>query len=333
MYFIHPNHLHVNLPRDCDDDEICFAGSDEPATECHPTSMSFFLARVRLAQLCREMTDTVPVETENLMRLPYESVIALDQKFEDFLSSLPVFLRADSESREKSRVVEAVFSNVSTMRYCIITAAHSRRCRLHQKFLLRQSSDPRYQYSRRAALASARVVIESYKDFEPGHGNSSAAMSTARMALAVHYTHLALTVMAMDVCFNKDEDDAAARRHEIQEALHMLGRDRHISPLLSRCLDTLHHILCKHGVQFAQLAPLTGDCVLRGDTAFNGPQMNLSEDGLDTFLTNPEQSSGDLNLFIDASHNDIWRLANEPGVEFTPITWDTIFSGLDTRPI
>lgn len=110
--------------------------------------MTFFLEKIRLAHLCREMADNVPLETSKLMQLSYEYMVALDKKLEDFILSLPFFFRNDAESRQKSKGLESIYPRIPVLRYCVLTAAHSRQCKPHQKLLLRQSWDPRYAYSR-----------------------------------------------------------------------------------------------------------------------------------------------------------------------------------------
>ncbi|KAI1841778.1 hypothetical protein JX266_012045 [Neoarthrinium moseri] len=254
MYFIQPNQVSVRLPLDCNDNEISFGQSPEAIGVTRPTSMTFYLARVRLAHICRQMADTIPLETSALMRIPYDHIMVLDQKLEDFLCDLPFYLRLDNESRARSRVLETVFPKIPIMRYCIAAAAHSRRCRLHHRFLLRISSDPRCGYSRRACLASARAVVQCYHDAGGGPDAPSPTTATARMAMAVHYTHLALVIMVMDLCFNKTEADHGQRRAEVKEALGMLEAARHVSPLVERSLNALHEVLRKHGIELGSQA-------------------------------------------------------------------------------
>ncbi len=81
MYFIHPNHVNVRLPKDCDDDDVVLGESNEPTIRPQPTGMTYFLDRVRLAHLCREMVDIVPLETSKLKQTPYGHIIALDKSW------------------------------------------------------------------------------------------------------------------------------------------------------------------------------------------------------------------------------------------------------------
>lgn len=170
------------------------------------------------------------------MRTPYEHVTMMDRKFEDFFSSPPFFFRPDTESRQKSRAIESFYPKIPLLRYRITTSTHSRRWRLHQKFLLRKSFDPRYAYSRKACLDSARAVIQSLQD---GMGAGD-AFYMARMGIVVHFTHLALVVMVMDLCFNRDESDQAEIKGEVKVALQILENAKEVSSFLNRSLIILH---------------------------------------------------------------------------------------------
>ncbi|KAI0875477.1 hypothetical protein GGS24DRAFT_489294 [Hypoxylon argillaceum] len=321
-YSIHPNHFQVRLPKDDEDETFSPVGKNESNTGAQPTGVTFLLARIRLARSSREYTDTIPLETARLMKVPYEHIIALDQNLRDFLAELPFFFRLDNESRRKSKHLEAVYTKIPMMRYCILAAAHSRRCRLHQKFLIRVASDSRYGYSRQACLESARAVIQLYE--EPRTEGDSPSMETARMAMAVHYTHLALVILVMDLCFNKQEADHEERKGEVLATLQMLEGARAISPLLSRSLDSVVEVLRKHQVYLAGEG-LTSDYE-HGQTQtdiFEGAGEDPSQNSLEV-----EESS----FIIDPSIDEFWQNATQFEMDFDSTTWDTLFSSLDSRP-
>ncbi|KAI4603763.1 hypothetical protein KJ359_003583 [Pestalotiopsis sp. 9143b] len=328
MYFIHPDHIHVRFPKDCDDEFLAFDGVDTSASEPRPTSMTFFLAKLRLAHLCREITDTVPIETKKLVRIPYESVIALDKKIDAFLSSLPFFLQSDAASREHSRSLETVYPKVPLLRFLLLTTAHSRRCRLHQKFLLRLSSDVRYAYSRRACLESARAIIQAFED--SGRRTDSPSMPTAmaRMASAVHYTHLALTVLVMDLCFNQSEGNIPQRKEEVRAAMQMLEGVRQVSPLTDRSLRSLRQILHK--------AKLDLDDPATSPVGRTSSTMQAVEPAADMILPSggylpimPGQTTGNWNG--DSAGAGILPVT-DLDLDFGSATWDNLFSALDSRP-
>ncbi|KAF3066418.1 hypothetical protein GL218_09118 [Daldinia childiae] len=323
MYFINPNHIDVKLPKYHFDDEISLSDSDS-IDGPPPSGMAFLLERIRLAHLCREVADIVPLETSKAMQMPYENIIALDKKLQDFILSLPFFFKTDPESREKSRRFETVYPYIPHMRYAITNAAHSRRCKLHQRFLLRQTHDSRYSYSRLACLASACAVIEGYED--PTEFDSP-AYTTARMGLAMHYMHLALVVMVMDLCFNRHEVDEIQIKAKVRAAFQKFDDDRHISPLPSRFLRSLRDVLQKHEVYLTHQTVSTSENGTGAPGEINAGSFGLLHD----IQMQPELGIDEGGL--DSSFDDFWQFASQSEMNPDSITWDNLFAALDTRPI
>jgi hypothetical protein len=299
-YAIQMSQFCVNLPENCSDDALILG--DAKHDENLPTSMSFFLSRVRLAHLCREMTDVVPPRLQ--LKVPYEEVIAMDRKLQNFFYSLPVFFRTDSDCLEKTRPLELVYPKIPIMRYCILTAAYSRRCRLHQRFLLRQSDDARYIYSRQACLESAEAILELY---QPQKGTDSPT-AMAQMGIVMHCTHLALTVLVIDLCFNQTLDQANVKTL-VSMAFRNLQEAAEVSPLLRKSLKTLKDMLRRHDAW-------TGETSAVNDMEIGPVQL--------------EEMSGihDPGAWL-SSFQDIWE---SNGDELVLGDWDNLFSSLDSRP-
>jgi hypothetical protein len=360
IYTIHPNHINVKLPKDCNDDDLALDDSSDPSMSLQPTSMTFFLERVRLAHLCREMADIVPLETNRLPQMPYDNIIALDQKLLAFISSLPFFYKLDPESRQRSKPLEAMYPHIPLARYCITSAAHSRRCKLHQRFLLRQSSDPRYTYSRRACLESARAAIHFYDGLS---GDGPPWMVAARMGMAVHYMHLALVVLVMDLCFNRDETDEAEVKAEVKAGLQMFEDTQHVSPLLGQFLTSLRQILYKHNVSLSLLPhpnpnhllstttttttttatpayepglyPYSNTDTGTGTCTFANPSPNTHQHqpNLDFSQTTWGNYDPPNMTFDDTSFDEIWQTAVQGEPVLDMLAWDGLFSSLDSRPL
>ncbi|KAJ3579146.1 hypothetical protein NPX13_g1426 [Xylaria arbuscula] len=320
-YTIHPNHIQVTLPTEYEDGS---SPGDDLVTR--PTGITFLLARIRLAELSREYTDTIPLDTLKVLRIPYKDIISLDEKIKSFLIELPYFFRSDDESRTRSKALETVYTKIPIMRYCILTAAHTRRCRLHQKFLIRMASNLEYHYSRQACLESARAVIQLYR--EPRSEADSPLMETARMAMAVHYTHLALVIQVMDLCFNKNEPDYDERKDELFATLQMLQGARSISPLLNCSLDSVTEVLRKHHVY------LSMDSVT--DTTI---QQQLSKEiayppgDFETHYAQYGFGFGEGSFTIDPSINEFWQNANQFQMDLDSNNWDSLFSNLESGPL
>ncbi|TRX92174.1 hypothetical protein FHL15_007041 [Xylaria flabelliformis] len=326
-YSIHPGQIQLRLPKDYDDGDAFTEEENESITGARPTGVTFLLARIRLAHLAREYTDTIPLETSRLMRIPYDQIISFDQKLKVFFMELPYFFRLDEESRQKSKHLEAVYTKIPMMRYCILAAAHTRRCRLHQKFLIRTSSNPQFEYSRQACLESARAVIQLYE--EPKAEDES-PLEMARMAMAVHYTHLALVIQVMDLCFNRNDVDYDARKRDVLNTLQMLAGARTSSPLLDRSLNSVIEVLQKHKVW-----------IVGQNWTSDGPQNAVQQPHevnpyrFEDSEADPLQESleiGEDTLAITPSINDFWQSANQFEMELDSATWDSLFSTLDSRP-
>ncbi|KAH8678657.1 hypothetical protein BGZ60DRAFT_248178 [Tricladium varicosporioides] len=331
MYFIHPNHVNVNVPKDFTDDEIVLGEENEFITGAQPTGMTFFLERLRLAHICREMTDTMPLETTRLMSLPYEQITSLDEKLQDFLSSLPFFFKLDSDSRSRSKALEAIYPNIAISRYCVTTEAHSRRIKLHQRFLHRQSIDPLYTYSRQACLESARVIVHAYEDLHTHNFHSTAP---ELMGMVVHFTHLALVVMVMDICFNRHAADEAEIKIEVKAALEMFEDGKHASPLLNRFLGSLRDVLQKHDVQFTKPPVSTTEnnaASFASENMFNA--FNDSANEIRMPSTQFEMNVQDPDMALDPSFDDFWQLAMQSEQTGDALMWDNLFSSLDSRPM
>ncbi|TAQ84486.1 hypothetical protein B7494_g7197 [Chlorociboria aeruginascens] len=324
IYFIHPNHVDVRLPKNCTDDDIILGKDSQPEIGSQAPGMTFFLEKIRLAHLCREMADIVPLDMCKLMQLPYEKIIALDRKLEDYISTLPFYFRLDAESRKKSKAIEAIYPLIPVLRHCITITAHSRRCKLHHRFLLRQSLDPRYAYSRRACLESARAVVHIYGDLSAFHAPQT---KIVRMGMAVRFIHFAMVVMVMDLCFNKDQTDGAEIKSEVKAALQKFESVKEISPLLSLSVSSLNSILQKHKV-FLFDTTTTNEIVHKGTpNVFNTTgdnQMQSAERRPDVH----EQS-----VALDTSFDQFWQFAVESEPNLDSLAWDNFFSALDTQPM
>ncbi|KAK5164392.1 uncharacterized protein LTR77_010088 [Saxophila tyrrhenica] len=317
MYFIHPSHVHVNLPGD-------FTGSThEPGSQSDlagpPNTSTFLLAKIQLAHLCRETTDLIPLETCKVMQMPYEHVIDLDGKFRTYVADLPFFFRADEASRAQSKPLEMVYPGITTMRYWIQTATHSRRCRLHQRFLLRLSSDPRYVYSRQACLESARVVIGAFA--EPQGADDSPSLARARMEMVVHHTHLAVVVLVMDLCSNKAEAARDRIGNEVAAALGTLHDATAVSEHAARSLESLKQMLHKHSV-FVPTVVHIGGTARRQTSLEQTLVLQASTNSSDATATVQHQSFDPYTNYNDVSDMD-----------FSTSDWDELFASLDSRPL
>jgi hypothetical protein len=135
----------------------------------------------------------------------------------------------------------------------------------------------------------------------------------ARMGMAVHFTHLALVVLVMDSCFNRDETDEAEIKTEVKAALRMFESARDVSPLLGRSLSSLDDMLQKHNVHLND----TG-------TSRNDDQMQFTQHDPDLHLP---------GATLDTSLDQFWQIAVQSDPNLHSLAWNNLFSALDSRPM
>jgi hypothetical protein len=155
-------------------------------------------------------------------------------------------------------------------------------------------------------------------------------METARMAMAVHYTHIALVILVMDLCFNRDEEDHEERKWEVFAALQMLDGARSLSPLLSRCLDSVVEVLRKHDIHLSLEYRMNHD--VTGTTQHTGEGNTNVFDNTPVHFPQEGLGSAEGTFAIDPVINEFWQNANLFDTGLDSSGWDMLFSNLDSRP-
>ena len=99
VYSINPSQMAVNKPRNANDEDL-FDGMDSPEKPIStPTTMSYFLERIRLAELCRYFTDHTPFFDLSDDNNRYTDAMSNDAKLQTFVEQIPTFFRLDRDSR------------------------------------------------------------------------------------------------------------------------------------------------------------------------------------------------------------------------------------------
>ncbi|KAI1619879.1 hypothetical protein EDD37DRAFT_196347 [Exophiala viscosa] len=331
-YFIHPRQFRVNMLRNVNDKDLNqMPLVDLPLSQ--PTTMSYYIQRIKLGSLCRSVVDVMPLSGIDLATLDYQEVIQLDSKFQAFFDELPIFLRTDEHSRRQSEHIVRQYPHISTQRYMLNMVARTRRCKAHQPFLIRRAVESHYAFSRDISLESARCVIRLMRSFQREIDTVfSGNVKLVRMTCVVHHVFMATIVLVMDLCINKSEDDTE-RKAEVMEACNIMEETACQSPLARGFVNSLMDVLRKHKVR---LHNLTGDGVdtpsSLNTTAHLGPP-NI----LDT-MTAPEipllpssHLSQDNSQSYSSAFDEIWKDYVELGPNMDVPGWDSLFSDLDSR--
>ncbi|PLN77659.1 hypothetical protein BDW42DRAFT_202522 [Aspergillus taichungensis] len=240
-YSIQLSQMHVNQPHH---PESC----ENDAGNASLLSTSYFLQRVRLAETCRAVVDSLPpFKIENA---DYEKIIVLDSKFEDLIRSLPAFFRLDQESE-----LFYTAPQLTLQRYLIHLGIYTRRSRVHQPFLVAGLTDSKYTFSRNACLNSSRAVLQICHQLEGK--KDDLVLIPAKLATVVHHVFMATVVLVMDLCSNKVEGLEEQRQAEVTRACRMLDSLKQDSAMAAKLAQPLMEILQKHKEKLQQSPPST----------------------------------------------------------------------------
>ncbi|KAL4972733.1 hypothetical protein BDW66DRAFT_154440 [Aspergillus desertorum] len=205
-YTLHPQQMETNHPSNVEDSDIP-GGIIRVSEESYslplssPTSMTYSLCRIQVATLVREVVDCLPPSffvspgTECCDEV-YNKIITLDQKYQQFLRSLPPFFQLtvqDYANHQGSSVRETV-SGVAALPHQL-RGSHA--AGATRSFLIRGSMQHKFAYSRMQCIRSAETVIEIQNHAMSNH-------TVGAFTFVLQHFLMAAMISAMDVCFNPD---------------------------------------------------------------------------------------------------------------------------------
>ncbi|KAF9893861.1 hypothetical protein FE257_010031 [Aspergillus nanangensis] len=319
IYSIQTQHMCVNHPKSR-------LGDDDEET------IQWFLQRIRLAELCRTVVDSLPRFLERPETMDYKTIIDLDSKLQGFTESLPDFFRFG-----RNNDTENLGSQLNAQRYLIHIGVNTRRIKLHQPFLVRGFIEPKYTFSRNACLSSSRAILEVCHMLE--EKKKDLAFIPARLASVVHHVFMAAVVLVMDLCFNKDEGREEQRQEEVSRACRMIDGWKDESIMATQFLEPIMNILRKHknrvlqqpGISSALLHPASSDNIM-----LPGPRNPSRDDGMHTTVDEcdlPASPDAHQCGLIQADDDD-WDFDSmmqnyiDLGQNVDANTWDDIFADL-----
>jgi hypothetical protein len=312
-----------------------------------PTTMSYSLQRIRLAEISRHMVDRTPLMMSN--GPSHDVVMDIDTELQLLINDTPHFFSMSaSELTATYQLDSSRAADIAHQGYMFFGLLYSQRCSLHFPYFSRGFVDSTYASSREICLQSARKVIQ----LEEQLGKSGLTTTIRYKFLGLLISiFMASIVILMDLCQNKSSAQQEKQRKEIGDAIRIIEEARHESEVAAKFLDSLLHVLRKHkllppkrtgdqqpksGIESEQLstglAGMTSDAGSTGN--FDGPiivptgssnifDFNVSS-GMD-MADDPFGNGEDLSTYF----NELAQTF-EQGVD---IDWNDIFSGLDPSSI
>ncbi|OGM41989.1 hypothetical protein ABOM_009518 [Aspergillus bombycis] len=229
-YLIHPKHMMVDYPTNIDDELITLAGIPQDRPLSQPSSLSAFIYRVKLATLCREVVDAMPSIWLEAQEPDYETILALDRKFQNFLAELPIFFQLDPSSIEQSQSICEKRPYIPVQRITLHFSLHARLCRLHRPYHLEGVTNPKYSYSHRVCIQSAQKILELRRLMDDA--GARVGLKPGRFWTTNQHAFLAALILATDVSFSPDAPDAEARKAKVLAAYETLEKSKEESSTL-----------------------------------------------------------------------------------------------------
>ena len=245
-YIVQPRFMNVDMPKNADDHLITDDEAAHDLPSSVPTSMSAFIYRIKLADVCREVVDAMPWACAQPEAVDYDLILAMDKKFQSYLDDLPEFLRLDPASIDQCRQLCNDRPMIALHRLALNFSAHSRLCRLHRHYFLDVSTNPAYLDSRSSCIRSAQTVLKLRRDMDDVA--EKLGIRIAQSWIVMQHVFIAGLILAMEVSFNPSSWDAEIRKAKVMATCDILERSREESDAvmegvqrnLQTLLSTLH---------------------------------------------------------------------------------------------
>ena len=250
IYIIQPRHMCVNLPRNISDEDLYNPSLplDYSVPLSVPTSMSYLIHRIKLAEVSRHIVDAMPLSPSTPDTFPYNDFIALDREFDTLLTELPPFFQPKPPPDSlPSNFTSIEIKHIESQRHMVHMTTSTRRSKFHQPYLIRGFTDSKYHHSRDVCLSCARGVVRMFKGMDRD-GLSSTNM--LRLSGMHHHLFFAGIALVMDLCFNTPVGGIGdkERKAEVREACRILEEAKGKSVVAKRFLAGLMGVLRRHGV-------------------------------------------------------------------------------------
>lgn len=337
----------VNKPRNINDLDLIDNGPQLVVPMSQPTDTSYFLQRLRLAEISRSIVD------HNLMSVTssdrpgnYAHVIAMNFELDQMIHTLPLFFQLDSYERNPDYNIG---SSIFIQAYLLNSLMHTQRCKLNLVYLtLGPSNNPAYASSRDVCLSSAQQIIRA--EIQLVKSKHPFLRVRLRLAAILYSVFMASIVLFMDVCVNYPSSlDDEILHGDMAEALRIIEDVKKYSLAAANLHESLKQILSKHRTQHqqqqipeAQVTPQQGgECPAAADAGImntGAAYMYQKSDSL-VFVLNPDQiSRGDLDrsqrlgAFSDEMSITTGQMAQslDDPMYLDNFQWEDLFSDIAT---
>ncbi|KAL4923177.1 Zn(II)2Cys6 transcription factor [Aspergillus undulatus] len=326
-YLVNPSFMKTDKPLNIDDADI-ESGLSHPSTT--PTSMSYFLERLKVAEACRCIVDAMSAEQLTGTEVEYSKILELDHKLRQAQVDAPDFFRLASTSRKRFASLYEQRPTLAWQRCLLQQAYYSRLCRLHRPFLIRGARDPAFSYSYMTVLSSARKVLEIKRILD--EEEPRCAPSSSSIWCVMHQVFMAAVMLLLDACYNRDDVLDEKRKEEVLDACRMLRKAEQSSALVKEGINAMMGVLQRHhkGENSVPAASNLAAGVGALDSHRLVPVAVSEGAQYDQGANNIEAPADDLRVLPDKELEEIWSelIDNGGNIDFATEDWSGLFTDL-----
>jgi hypothetical protein len=208
-------HMSVNKPQHLNDTDLLVDGPWPSQSASESTDMSYFLQRLRLAELSRKIVDHTNANSQQ-QPAHHTNLLAIDVQFEQMINDIPIFL----QMRSYQTITDCSgISSLFIQAYMLNSLMHTQRCKLHLTYLTSGGpSNPVCTSSCTACLASARELVRAETQLLESH--HPFARAPLRPLAILYSAFVASIVLLMVACLNRlGELQEEIMRGDLGEAL------------------------------------------------------------------------------------------------------------------
>ena len=233
-----------------------------------PTEMSYFLQRIRMAEIARGIVDHSPMATSS-NRLSYSQIMRMDFQLDQFIHDIPFVFNLDNYENP-----ESTSTSIFVHAYLLNLVIHTQRCKLHLRYLTSgPNNNPAYTTSRDICLKSARQLIRAESKLERAH--HPFVLIRLRLSAMLYGVFLASIALLMDAYINGSGSLQDEIRHgDVAEALRIVENARSHSWAAENLHQSITQVLAKYRAQPQQLTRAASIPLPPMSTATSMPVMN-----------------------------------------------------------
>ncbi|CAO2658204.1 Nn.00g059270.m01.CDS01 [Neocucurbitaria sp. VM-36] len=274
VYLVQPKFTASNIPKHINDDDLGNPNIQErPLTE--PTTMSYVLHRLKVAEIVRCILDVIPHDPSDAT---YEMILSLDSKFDSLSQDLPAFFRVENADSDETKVIVRSHPYIPIQRLMLNMTINIFRCKLHFPYLAGNPSKSLHAFSRDASLKAARNLLSAHRDMISSEISNSADFM--KIQGTVFHIFMGALVLATDLCCNQPRGaDRDRQSSELTMVLHQLDGIKQHSQIAAEFLKHLTQLLVKYGVWSPDttVSPITENGSEPSMDRFGNGQMDLYE--------------------------------------------------------